>query len=993
MNKFLYTIGLAFIFSSEIMAQDTVNGIVKDASGNPLSGVRVSKVGEFRNNSVTDNSGTFSLMLEEGDFIELNYADVIMKRVRVTGNTLNITLDSKQDATVDLGFLKRTEETRTQSATAVYADFLEKNATSPNRVNNALFGLLSGLYLTQNVGWNANAGMNIRGRGGLDSGSPLVLVDGFQRGLTNMTIEEIESVQVLKDGAATALWGARGANGVILINTKRGIYNSFDIDVNYRHGFELPINEPEMADAYTYAMAQNEALYYDGLPLQYTRKQLERYKNGTDPYYYPNVNWLKEGTRNFSENNQFNIMMRGGGKRVRYMALLDYKNKFGLLNEDYTHYSDRYNSQIRTYELDLRMNLDVDITSGTKMKFSMYGIIGEDKSPNTDIDAIFQNFYKVPATAFPIKTLNNNWGSNTLFKMNPIAAIADVGYLQENRRMLEADMRVTQDLSMFLKGLNAEVAVAYDNSATFQEIGSKTYKYEVSHLSDAGLPMSEIYGTDSKVQISESELSAQFIRASVEAKLNYDHAFGNQQLSASAVYRQDMEEPLERNASYYRQNVMGFVGYNYANRYMVDVVGNYYGTSVLLKGDKFRFYPAVSVGWNIANEEFLQGASALDLLKLRASWGRSATDNLSYGLGNYFWTGSGKYLFGDGMTSVSGLKEQKLPMYRLNLETADKYNVGVDVRLWRNFTATAEMYYDYRTDILVDNNKVSAILGITPAQANIGKVKSRGLELSMGWNDRYKDFKYYVNANWALNDSEVIENGQAYQPYDYLYTKGHKVGQLFGLEAIGYFRDEEDIANSPEQTFSVVRPGDVKYKDQNGDKKIDSEDRVAIGKSTTVPEMYYGLNLGFEYKGFGVDMVFNGISGLTKQLNTANVHQPLRNGNTNIATWYLKDRVRWTEATKDIANVPRLSTLSNENNYQVSTQWIEDGSFFKLRNLNVYYNLPQKWVKKMKMDKFQIYAKAQNVFSIDKIDYFNCEDIALGYPDVFSVYLGLNINF
>lgn len=294
---------------------------------------------------------------------------------------------------------------------------------------------------------------------------------------------------------------------------------------------------------------------------------------------------------------------------------------------------------------------------------------------------------------------------------------------------------------------------------------------------------------------------------------------------------------------------------------------------------------------------------------------------------------------------------------------------------------------------MVENNKVSSILGVTPAQENIGEVKSRGLELSLGWNGQVKDFKYYANANWALNDSEVVENGQAYQPYDYLYTKGHKVGQLFGLEAIGYFNDEEDIANSPEQTFSVVRPGDVKYKDQNGDKKIDSEDRVAIGKSTTVPEMYYGLNLGFEYKGFGVDMVFNGISGLTKQLNVANVHQPLRNGNTNIATWYLKDKVRWTETTKETANVPRLSTLSNENNYQASTQWIEDGSFFKLRNLNVYYNLPQKWVRKMKMDKLQIYAKAQNVFSIDKIDYFNCEDIALGYPDVFSVCLGLNINF
>lgn len=993
MNKILYTIGLIFTFSLGVMAQQKVDGVVKDSSGKPLSGVRVSKVGEFRYNSTTDNNGLFSLEVEEGDYIELNYADVILKRVKVSGTSLTFTLDPKQDAIVDLGFVKRTEKTQTQSVAAIYADLLAKNATSTNRVNNAFFGLIPGLHLSQNTGWRNNASLNIRGRGGLNTGAPLVLVDGFPRGITNMTLEEIESVQVLKDGASTALWGARAADGVILINTKRGIYNSFDIDVNYRHGFNFPINKPEMADAYTYAMAQNEALHYDGLPLQYTAKQLDQFKTGMNPAYYPNVDWFKEGTRNFSQNNQANLMMRGGGKRVRYMALLDYKNEFGLLNEDYTHYSERYNSQIRNYELNLRMNLDVDITSSTKMKFGLYGIIGEDKRPNTAINTLFQNFYNVPAAAFPIKTLNNNWGSNTIFQMNPLAAIADVGYVQENRRLLNADMRITQDFSMFLKGLSADIAVAYDNSATYQDIGSKTYLYEVGYLGQNGLPVSETYGTNTTMQVTSSKLSAQFIRASVEAKVNYDRAFQNHQVGASVVYCQELEEPLERNASYYRQNVMGIVGYNYANRYMVDVVGNYYGTSVLLKGDKFRFYPAVSAGWNLSNEAFLQNATNLDLLKLRASWGRSATDGLAYGLSNYFWVGSGNYPFGDGMTTVNGLKEQKLPMRQLELETADKFDVGVDVRLWKNLTATVDYYYDRRTNILVANNKISGMLGISSAQENIGKVESRGLELSLGWSQQHKDFSYYVNGNWAWNDSKVLENGQAYQPYSYLYTKGHKVGQLFGLEAIGYFNDEADIARSPEQTFSVVRPGDVKYKDQNNDGRIDGEDRVAIGKSTTVPEMIFGLNFGFEYKGFGVDMVFNAVTGLTKLLNVANVHQPLRHGKSNISTWYLKDKIRWTEATKDIANVPRLSTLSNDNNYQTSTQWMEDGSFLKLRNLNVHYTLPQKWSKKMKMDKLQVYAKAQNVFSIDKIKYFNCESVSMGYPDLFSLYLGVNINF
>lgn len=992
MRRILYTVGLAFACSLAAMAQQTLNGVVKDASGNPLPGVKVSKVGESRFNSVTDENGIFSLSLEKGDYIELNYADVLSKRVKVTGKELDIVLDSHKDGMADLGFIYRTDENRTQSVSTIYADQLMKGATSTNRVNNAFFGLIPGLQLTQNTGWRSNATMKIRGA----SGSPLVLVDGFQRGLTNMTLEEIESVQVLKDGAATALYGARAANGVILINTKRGIYNSFDIDVNYRHGLNFPINQPEMADAYTYAMARNEALYYDGLPLQYTARQLEQFRSGSDPAYYPNTDWLQEGMRDLGHNNQFNMMVRGGGQRVRYMALLDYKNEFGLLNEDYTRYSDRYNSQIRNYELDLRINLDVDVTPSTKVKFSLYGIIGEDKRPNKGIDEIFQNLYKVPSAAFAVKTPNGNWGSNSVFKMNPIAVIADGGYVQENRRLLEGDMRLTQDLSMFLKGLNAEFAVAYDNSATFQDIGSKTYMYEIFSATSAGLPNTQTGGANSALQISSSKLTDQFIRTTVEGKLNYNRAFNNHLLAASMVYRQEMEEPLEENESMYRQNVMGFVGYNYANRYMLDVVANYYGTSVLLKGDKFRFYPAVSAGWNLSNETFFEQADCVDLLKLRASWGRSAIDDLSYGLGHYFWTGSGSgsYAFGEALgTSIGGLREQQLPIYHLELETSNKYNVGVDLRMWRNFTASAEVFYDRRTNILVDDERTSGMLGVTPAQKNIGENEIRGIDVSLGWNRELKDFKYYVNANWGLNDSKVIENGQAYQPYDYLYTKGHKIGQLFGLEAIGYFRDEKDIEESPTQTFSTVRPGDVKYKDQNGDNRIDNEDRVAIGKSTAIPDMVFGMNIGFEYKGFGVDMTFNGVSGITKQLNVANVHHPLRNGNTNISTWYLKDKIRWTESTKDIANVPRLSTLSNENNYQTSTQWIEDGSFFKLRNLNVYYNLPQSWVKKMKMDKCQVYVKAQNVFSIDKIKYFNCEDLSLGYPDLFSVYVGLNVNF
>ena len=229
--------------------------------------------------------------------------------------------------------------------------------------------------------------------------------------------------------------------------------------------------------------------------------------------------------------------------------------------------------------------------------------------------------------------------------------------------------------------------------------------------------------------------------------------------------------------------------------------------------------------------------------------------------------------------------------------------------------------------------------------------------------------------------------------YDYLSKKGDRVGQCYGLEAIGYFNDWEDINNSPSQLFSDVRPGDIKYKDQNGDGRIDDYDVVPIGYSTTVPGIYYGINLGFEYRGFGMDMVFQGVGQFSKMLNVRSVYWPMRNGNSNLTKWYLEDNIRWTEDTKDIATVPRLTTLDNANNFRNSTQWLENGSYFKLRNLNIYYNLPDKWAKAMKMDKCQVYVRANNLFSIDHIKYMNCEDLTINYPDMTSVYFGLNINF
>lgn len=922
---------------------------------------------------------------------------MIMKRLYIlafsmafiaVGKAQNKNTDSK---IVDLGVKTTTEERMTQAVSTIYSDKLEQNATTSPY--NALYGLLPGLTTLQNTSWGTEkARLNIRGRGSLNGEAPLFVVDGFVRPIEFINLSEIESISVLKDGAATALWGGRGANGVVLITTKRGVYEKKDIKVDYKFGLGLPINQPEFADAYTYAQMRNEALRNDGLLPDMDEEGFASHANSD---LYPDVDWQKEALRNHTTNHQLDILFRGGGKKLRYFTVLNYKNDMGLLNTKYTDFTDRYNSQMKKYALNLRMNLDVDVSATTKLKLSMLGMLRETKRPTTEEAKLFGQIFNTPSAAFPVMTQQHYWGSNNVLQINPIASLADVGYYKLNQRMLQADLRLTQDLSGFVPGLSAEVAVAYDNSATYQESGKKSFMYQTISKGENNEAVYHTFGNaKDELKISNGGLANQFIHANFEAKVNYLHSWDKHHFTASGMFRHESVVLTGANNTRYRQYINGMWGYNYDNRYMVDVVTGCFGTSVLKKNDKYRFYPAVSAAWVLTNEKFMKDVDFVDFMKVRASYGRSGFDTYDYNMDKQYWIGSGSYFFGDGNNSAgSSLKEGVLAMNRLDLEVADKYNVGMDVQLFKGLSFSIDGFYDKRTNILISgSNLISSAIGVEVPQINAGEVETKGTELTVNWKNEHKDFKYYIGANFSYAKSKVIENGEGYKPYGYLSKKGYPIGQCFGWEAIGYFKDEQDIKDSPVQKFSAVRPGDVKYRDLNGDNVIDENDQKAIGYSTAMPEIYYGIHLGFEYKGFGVDALFQGVGHYSVMLNTPSVYWPLRN-NTNISTWYLKDKIRWTEETKDFANAPRLTTQDNANNFRNSTQWLENGSYFKLRNLNVYYNLPAAWARKVKMEKIQVYARANNLFSIDHVKYLNCEDLKVNYPDMTSVYLGININF
>jgi TonB-linked SusC/RagA family outer membrane protein len=978
-----------FLITTSIFAQSSKIGTVIDENGQPVAGAMVQVVNSPKDKTLTDHQGRAVLSVAAGEVVEITYMGKFKQRIKISEEGFRIVLDS-ESRLYDMGVTSTNELSQTLSGAMITSEQLTQNSTA--RIYEALFGLLPGVAVMQSGGYNSNNQIYIRGAGTFSSQTPLFVVDGFPRPIEYITISEIESVTVLKDGAATALWGARGANGVVLIQTKRGKYNSMEFSADYKRGMGFITKQAQMADAASYAEAVNEALYYDGLSPRYSSAEINAFRDNTHPYLYPSTNWMQEGLRDHSDNNQLNLTFRGGGENSRYFTVIDYKNDLGLLN--YTDYDNRFSTQLRRYDLNIRINLDIDITHSTTFQVNLLGMLNETKRPGSiTAEAVMNDLYTIPSAAFPVFAESGIWGSDNIFQSNPIAQIASTGYHRSTNRMLQGDMRLKQDLSALLSGLTAELAVAYDNNARFAEPYNKKYKYEVNipTMDPASGEItnvnSSIFGEESPLSFSSS-LAAQYMRTAFEGNLKYNRYYGEHGISASAVYRQESHIPDGRNNSRYRQYMLGTASYSYDNTLFVDAVLNYYGSSVLPKGSRFKLFPGLSVAW-IA----LRDAEAIDRLKLRASWGMSGLDSFGYELDRQFWENGNSYFFRSANTSYAGVREGTLPVYNLRYEVANKLNVGADLNVLKKLTAKADFFYERRSDILVDGGSViSSAIGIGVPQLNMGIVDAKGAELALKWEDKIGDFGYYVAGNVSFVRTEIIENNEGFKPYDYLSQKGNRIGQTYGLEAIGYFNDQADINNSPEQMFGTLRPGDIKYKDQNADGKIDDEDKVPIGFSWASPELYYGIQLGVEYKNFGVSAQLQGVGNYSVMLNTKNIYWPLQN-NTNISTWYLDDNIRWTEATKETANLPRLTTIDNPNNFRASTQWLADASYLKLRNLKIHYNLPDQLIKPLKLTKVQIYASGNDLFSLDQIPYLNSEDIGLKYPNLLTLYCGVSVQF
>jgi TonB-linked SusC/RagA family outer membrane protein len=898
---------------------------------------------------------------------------------------------TKQVELIPLGFGMMRDKNEITSAIGIAksADLDKRMVINPA---NALFGMIPGLAVMQKGGasWENDPQMLIRGAGTFRDASMLILIDGYERPISSLSPGEIESVVILKDAGALAIYGIRGANGVLLVTTKRGETGRNKVDINYEHGITQATRLPKFLDAYGYALAMNQARANDGLTALYPQQALDAYQSGSSPFFFPNVNWQEESFKDFGKTNNFRATFQGKTNTVRYFTLVNYQNDEGLLKP--VNENEGYSNQLKYGKFNFRSNVDVNITKTTLFKVGLSGNLRETNTPGNSVSSLMRAIYNTPSNAFPVKTYNNIFGGTPNFTNNPVGQISAMGYQNTQIRELLADASLEQKLDVILPGLVAEASVAYDNSATYAEGKLKQYRYQSLSLINGtgGQPDSveTIYRSDSELAFF-SNLSNQWSHATVQGKLKYAKSWSGQSMDAMLLYQQDKLIRNGQSNTYIHQLFSGVVHYAKDSKYFADLVVAYSGTNVLPKNNRFGVFPAVSIGWKMSEEKWFN-KGLLNDLKIRASWGMTGNDLVPQNLSEVQFNGTLPYYFTQNNNSSVGWQEGRIPSDQVTYETATKHNLGIDASLLGMFDLNVDLFYDRRKNILVESDGlVSSVLGAAKPLLTEGIVTNRGVEAGLKFYHNKGGLSYYIGGQFAYSRNKIVAMAEAFQPYSYLSKTGKSIGQSFGLEAIGFFQDAADIAESPLQTFSAVRPGDIKYKDQNGDGIINVNDEKALKYNTVNPEIYYSASLGVQYKGLGIDAVFQGIAHKSVYLNTRSIFWPL-SGNNNISEFSANS---WTPATATSATLPRLSTLGNENNYRSNSTWMADASYFKLRSLMVYYNLPQKVISKLKLSSTKIILRGMDLFSIDKIDVVDPEAIGAVYP-IYSTYsLGLQIGF
>ena len=926
-----------------------------------------------------------------------------------------VTLSDKESQKVDLGYgVEQSEFLTTAAATTITAEELRR--TSAISLADALYGKLLGLNAYQNTGFKGEEGrgatFNIRGiqttaKNGTQrinygnyedipgEAGILILVDGVERPIDRLSVEEVESVTVLKDAAAVALYGHEAINGVLLVKTKHGTKDGkYHFKAGISHKIQFDPKSADMVDAYDYAKALNYARVNDfGVGSEaYSEADLQKFRSGSDPLVYPNVNWKDEVFKKTAHESNAYLSFFGGTEKVQYYAQLDYTDARGLYkNPD----QGDWNSQLKYSKANIRANVDFEVSPTTRVSANILGILMETNGvPNVNSNDAWWHLYKVPALAFPIKTASGIWGgSQTYGDFNLLAKSQGTGFSKTHQRQIWANMTLEQDLDIITKGLKFYIGASYDNSSNTIENRSKGYQYGWHDIASGG---EVVMGTVEDKLVFNHWVDSQWRIATFNAGFKYGIQLNNgDNIAANANYNMKSEIRDNRSNTWYRANWQLALHYDHANRLMADVVLAANGSNRSYPA-KWAFSPTLGLGYIFINQP---ESSFLNYGKVRLSGGIQHTDYVPEpGLWLASWDSShGQFWYGTNFQSSWGAFLTQFPTDDFAQETAYKANFGTDLRIANSLDVTLDVFYQQRRNILVSAASLnSAVVGIQSSYDDKGRIASYGMELGLRYAKTFANgLNLNAGASFSTVKSEILKWIET-PAYPNLSVVGGPADSERGLIALGFFQSQDEIDNSPVQQFGQVKVGDIKYKDVNEDGVINENDFVAMDYGNTFPSLNYAFNLGAEYKGFGINATFQGAAHQVKNLRYVDGVWGVLSATTdnptlrNLSQEYYDNCFDMAGAN---ALYPRLSTENVANNAQNSTIWYRNANWLKLRDCEIYYKLPASVIEPLKISGAKIFVQGQNLLSFDNIDAMDAENLNTGYPVMKSVNFGLSVQF
>lgn len=825
----------------------------------------------------------------------------------------------------------------------------------------ALAGQLTGLKTTQNNGQPLNDGMStlLRGR------SPLILIDGIPRSVTEIGVEEIESITVLKDAVALAMLGVRGAGGAISIVTKKGYVDKSEINFSGQWGVQSQtqnlISNP--LDAYRYAQLYNEALTNDGLSVAnngFSNEALEAYRTGSNKFVYPNVNWRDEILQDKAPVARYNLNARGGNEFVKYFVNLEHFRQDGFLRTDS---KNNYSTNANARGYFVRSNVDVKITDHLDGGVYIQGRLMSMNAPGNDGTAsLFQSMLNTPNNAYPIYNPDGSLSGVPRFQNNIMGQSVGSGYYVGNTRTVLADFYLKGSLDDVLPGLWAKGRMSFFSNLRENYTRNKSFAIFQLVNSDIYDPVYKQYGNNTQ-QANGNAIQFQNKSNFQEFSLGYSKQRGKHNVDALVLANRD-NLINGSNLALTIQGLSGHVSYQYNDRFLAEVAAAYNGANRYPKDGGFRYglFPSAGLGWNVHNEAFLKKLNWLNVFKIHASYGTSGMDNGSYY--NYIqaYNGAPTTYFGSSATTITTIAESYLANPNLTWEKAAMFNVGFDSRFLNNRLTLDVVYYsNQHKDLSIVRGTNSGTLGITYPNENIGRQRNYGVEIDLGWKEDKAKFGYFIRANASFQNSKLVYSAEPAQAYDWMWRTGHQVGQNYGYIANGLFKDPAELVLYP--TIEGYQPqlGDIKYKDLNNDGIINQYDQGPIGSEK--PEILLGTTLGFKVAGFDFAAFLQG--SLNRQVYlSGNSYREFLEGTSQAYEMHLD---RWTPDNPN-ASYPRLSTNGGPfngeiNNNVTSTFWLRNGNYLRLRSVELGYSLPAAVLKRVKLNAARVFVNGYNLVS------------------------------